>query len=785
MKKFTFLFATLFFAITMFAVNITDGTKLYLKPNNNWKIDNARFAAYFFGGDGELWVSMTDSNNDGVYEVTCQGTRANVIFCRMNPANQENNWNNKWNQTADLTWDGTKSQYNVPESAWDNSGNEYWVEIGNNDTPNNPNQPQGITSYTVCGDFPFLDWETANQANHMTKGTDGIWTKTYENQTLEAKTYQYKVAANDIWDDNQFPQGMVNQEYTINEAGSYNVTFSFNPAKPELICTATKVANGDNPGGNDNPNNPDQPKDTKYYVAGTKNLCNSEWNEKDPNNELQLVDNIYTKTYSNLAAGDFQFKITNGTWDYTKGFDNVDASTSTPGYTNNENGNVCFTLTSSTSITISFNAETEKITLKADGIDKFEDVPNTEVEITSYTICGDFPCFNGDWSPTNTANDMLKGENGIWTKKYENVTLEAKTYQYKVAANNNWGNNGEFPTNGANQEYIINEAGIYNLTFSYNPTTPELKCEATKTGDNPGENPGGNDNPTYTLTDGTKLYLNPSEDWKTDGARFAAYFFGGDGEQWISLSDSNGDGIYEVTCQGTREKVIFCRMNPANQENNWDNKWNQTADLTYDGTNNQYNVHGWDSGEWSQFNGNGNGGNGNNGGTDNPEKPQPEADVYTLCGDSIIFGTSWNETDTLNDMTRGEDGIWVKEYSEVTLTKGTYEYKVVASHNWDTAGKYPSDDTNMTLYISKEGIYDLKFTFDPTIPELKATATIKVNVENVTINNIFAIDGYVHADTNITIYTITGQDVTSQNGNLSQGIYIIKTQNATSKLIIK
>ncbi len=664
MKKFTFLFATLFFAITMFAVNITDGTKLYLKPNNNWKIDNARFAAYFFGGDGELWVSMTDSNNDGVYEVTCQGTRANVIFCRMDPANQENNWNNKWNQTADLTWDGTKSQYNVPESDWDNSGNEYWVEIGNNDTPNNPNRPQGITSYTVCGDFPFLDWETANQANHMTKGTDGIWTKTYENQTLEAKTYQYKVAANDIWDDNQFPQGMVNQEYTINEAGSYNVTFSFNPAKPELICTATKVGNGNN----DNPGNDDPEK------------------------------------------------------------------------------------------------------------------PQPEVNV--YTLCGDFPCFNGDWSPTNTANDMLKGENGIWTKKYENITLEAKKYQYKVAANHSW-EIEDYPANGANQEYEITEAGTYNLTFSYNPATPELKCEATKTGDNPGENPGGNDNPTYTLTDGTKLYLNPSEDWKTDGARFAAYFFGGDGELWISMSDSNGDGIYEVTCQGTREKVIFCRMNPANQENNWDNKWNQTSDLTYDGTNNQYNVHGWDAGEWSQFNGNGNGGNGNNGGTDDPEKPQPEADVYTLCGDSIIFGTSWNETDTLNDMTRGEDGIWVKEYSEVTLTKGTYEYKVVASHNWETAGKYPSDDTNMTLYISKEGIYDLKFTFDPTIPELKATATIKVNVENVTINNIFAIDGYVHADTNITIYTITGQDVTSQNGNLSQGIYIIKTQNATSKLIIK
>ena len=91
----------------------------------------------------------------------------------------------------------------------------------------------------------------------------------------------------------------------------------------------------------------------------------------------------------------------------------------------------------------------------------------------------------------------------------------------------------------------------------------------------------------------------------------------------------------------------------------------------------------------------------------------------------------------------------------------------------------------MTLYITKDGIYNIKFAFDPTIPELKVSFEYIVRVENITINNIYAINGYVHADTNITIYTITGQDVTSQNGNLSQGVYIIKTQNATSKLIIK
>ena len=132
MRKITLFFAALLISMTAFAVNITDGTKLYLKPNANWNADGARFAAYFFGGDGELWVSMTDTDNDGVYEVTCSGTREKVIFCRMNGGNSTNGWGNKWNQTADLTWDGTKNQYNVPDGAWDNSGNDYWVEFGNN-----------------------------------------------------------------------------------------------------------------------------------------------------------------------------------------------------------------------------------------------------------------------------------------------------------------------------------------------------------------------------------------------------------------------------------------------------------------------------------------------------------------------------------------------------------------------------------------------------------------------------------------------------------------------------
>lgn len=76
---------------------------LYLVPNLNWKDASARFAAYFFVNDTNTWVSMTDLNEDGIYEVEVPDKKyTTVIFCRMNPGTPENNWENKWNQTSDL-----------------------------------------------------------------------------------------------------------------------------------------------------------------------------------------------------------------------------------------------------------------------------------------------------------------------------------------------------------------------------------------------------------------------------------------------------------------------------------------------------------------------------------------------------------------------------------------------------------------------------------------------------------------------------------------------------------
>ena len=105
----------------------TVGT-IYMKPNANWKDAGARFAAYFFEGDANTWVSLTDADGDGVYECSVPAGYSNLIFTRMNPSSSDNNWDNRWNQTSDLKIpsDGT-NLYTVKEGTWDNGGGTWSV----------------------------------------------------------------------------------------------------------------------------------------------------------------------------------------------------------------------------------------------------------------------------------------------------------------------------------------------------------------------------------------------------------------------------------------------------------------------------------------------------------------------------------------------------------------------------------------------------------------------------------------------------------------------------------
>lgn len=117
------------YGTTESGANLTGGTKVYLIPNTNWTQASARFAIYVFYSDSNAWASMTQVSGKNYYEATIPaGTWANIIFCRMNGGTTDNSWGNKWNQTNDLTYDGTNNCYTIADNTWD-KGDGTWSKI--------------------------------------------------------------------------------------------------------------------------------------------------------------------------------------------------------------------------------------------------------------------------------------------------------------------------------------------------------------------------------------------------------------------------------------------------------------------------------------------------------------------------------------------------------------------------------------------------------------------------------------------------------------------------------
>ena len=162
----------------------------FVAPANNTKVEaavaeqllftpgsihqgNERYAAYFFG-NGEKWVSMTDSNGDKTYEVTVPAGFPNVIFCRMNGSNQINSWNNKWDQTSDLVipTDGTNLYIATGSSSGKILGSWKVLEYGK-------------LVMSIIGSYDGHNWDY---------DTDLVYNK-------DAKRYEatVKFAANDEW----------------------------------------------------------------------------------------------------------------------------------------------------------------------------------------------------------------------------------------------------------------------------------------------------------------------------------------------------------------------------------------------------------------------------------------------------------------------------------------------------------------------------------------------------------------------------------------------------------
>lgn len=147
---------------------------IYLKPNNNWKSDNARFAAYVWNTEGDFWFDMVDEDESGYYTCTIPSKYTDLIFVRMNPSEPDNNWNdsNKWNQTGNLIIPSDDNNcFTLAENeAW-NGATKTWSKY-------TPPAPYNVHDYRlvyieseVLGKTPYTKFHPAHAITKQATGT--------------------------------------------------------------------------------------------------------------------------------------------------------------------------------------------------------------------------------------------------------------------------------------------------------------------------------------------------------------------------------------------------------------------------------------------------------------------------------------------------------------------------------------------------------------------------------------------------------------------------------------
>ena len=208
-------------------------------------------------------------------------------------------------------------------------------------------EAQPITHvYSLVGDFFSWNWDPAN-APEMTKVNDSIYTYQIDTFaiTTAPDTLYFKLTADHEWGVYELPSEG-DYYYIFNQIGAYQLNFTANIASHYMVLDAILLKTDTTV------------VETKYYLAGSMNS----WNAKGD----ELVNGQIVLT---LAAGKHQFKVTDGTWNNTWGYDQVDQECSTATVTRgtgNDDNNIIIELAKEQEVTISFDAATGKVCVKAE-----------------------------------------------------------------------------------------------------------------------------------------------------------------------------------------------------------------------------------------------------------------------------------------------------------------------------------------------------------------------------------------------------------------------------------
>ena len=396
-----------------------------------------------------------------------------------------------------------------------------------------------------------------------------------------------------------------------------------------------------------------------YYLTGS--LVGG-WDPKQKG--IEKDGELYKATFTDLAAGEYEFKITKGDWAQQWNYSNLDkayeeVSEGKDGE-GNPNGNIKIVTTAVKTITVIFDAAANKISFE--GLTPYVAPLTYTVTVPASTEkCFIAGAMNGwnfqEMTPTANANEFtidIAGARESDGYKYACQAswdyVEKKEDGNDLDANRTWTANDVVAKWGVPPTYTI--VGATAITgANWDPANAENLM--TKDGE------------AYTLT-------------KT-GLKLEA----GDYEYKVAKNGAWGDGQYpaegnqKVTITETAEYTIVYTYTVG-------------TSLTAVATK---------TGEYT-----------------------PVQTVYTVAGDAALCGTNWQADDATNDMTANGDGTYTWTKTGVKIT-GTVGFKVVKNHDFGN-GAYPNDNWNI-VPENYEGnaIYTVTITFTESSKDIAVTLT--------------------------------------------------------------
>jgi hypothetical protein len=224
--------------------------------------------------------------------------------------------------------------------------------------------------YYLNGTLPGTDWNFGYEFN----GTATIACEAGVN-------YEFKITQGASWDVQFGFSALASVPEGVSETGDFggNIGFSLPQAGDvTIVFDGSQITLTSSVGFGSFV----QPEPTgEYYIAGKGAgdfACGASW---DPS-ACPMANG--TVTYTALPAGEYAFKITDGTWNNSWGRAQLADPTA---YPENNDNNVVFTLDSASDVTISFDGTTLSLTINGEGGDDNTGDDNTgDIPTTGFSI---------------------------------------------------------------------------------------------------------------------------------------------------------------------------------------------------------------------------------------------------------------------------------------------------------------------------------------------------------------------------------------------------------------